>query len=439
MAMHRTPQLPASVSRRHFLKTSTAVAGAAMAGSLAMERSVHAAGSDMLRVGLIGCGDRGSGAAVNALNADQNAKLVAMADLFRENIVRSRQNIAKFKGDQVAVNDDHCFSGFDGYQKLLASDVDVVLIAVPTFFHPPYLKASIDAGKHVFCEKIHAVDAPGVHTVLAAGEEARKKNLSIVSGLAWRYDTGAVETMKRVLDGAIGEIVAIEEVCNTPSLRCRQRQPKWTEMEYQIQDWFNFFWLSCDLPGLNLVHNLDKAAWAMREEPPVKAWGTGGRQTRVGPQYGDALDHFAIVFEYANGTRMHAYTRRQDGCCDEISDRFQGTKGRCDLLGYRIEGETKWHYPGRPSNRFDLEHVALFSAIRSGKPINNSLYMARSSMLAIMATWTCYTGQVITWEQAMNSQHVVTPKALAFDAEPPTKPDANGLYPIPIPGVTSFV
>ena len=431
--------LSSPVSRRRFLKASTAAAGAIAAGSLAIGRSAHAAGSDILRIGLIGCGERGSGAAVNALNADKNAKLTAMADLFPERIARSRQNIAKLKGSQVAVDDDRCFTGFGGYRDLLACDVDLVLLALPTFFHSSYLKACIDAGKHVFCEKIHAVDAPGVHTVLAAGEEARKKNLSIVSGLAWRYDTGAVETMKRVLDGAIGEIVAIEEVCNTGSLRCRRRQPQWTEMEYQIQDWFNFFWLSCDLPGLNLVHDLDKAAWAMREEPPVKAWGTGGRQTRTGPQYGDAFDHFAIVYEYANGTRMHAYCRQQDGCLEEISDRFQGTKGRCDLLKYRIEGETNWRFPGPPSKRFDLEHVALNSAIRSGKPINNSLYMARSSMLAIMATWTCYTGQEITWEEAMHSQYVVAPKALALDADPPTKPDASGLYPIPTPGITKFV
>jgi myo-inositol 2-dehydrogenase / D-chiro-inositol 1-dehydrogenase len=210
-------------------------------------------------------------------------------------------------------------------------------------------------------------------------------------------------------------------------------------MEYQIQDWFNFFWLSCDLPGLNLVHNLDKAAWAMRDEPPIRAWGTGGRQTRVGPQYGDAFDHFAIVYEHANGTRMHAYARQQDGCNIEVSDHFQGTKGRCDLLNYRIEGETNWHHAGRPSNRFDLEHEALFSAIRSGNPINNSLYMARSSMLAIMATWACYTGEVITWEQAMKSEYVVAPKTLALDAEPPTMPDVNGLYPIPTPGITRFV
>jgi predicted dehydrogenase len=414
-------------------------AGAAALGSPAIERMAHAAGSDVLRIGLIGCGDRGSGAAVNALSVDKNAKLTAMADMFQENIIRSRRNIANLMGEQVAVKDEHCFTGFDGYRNLLACDVDVVLLALPTFFHPMYLRACIDAGKHVFCEKIHAVDAPGVRAVLEAGEEARKKNLSVVSGLAWRYDTGVVETMKRVHDGAIGDIVSIDTICNTNSLRCRRRQPGWSEMEYQIRDWFNFFWLSCDLPGLNLVHNLDKAAWAMRDEPPLRAWGTGGRQTRIGPQFGDVFDHFAVVFQYADGVKLHAYARQQDGCHTEVSDYIQGTKGRCNLLNYRIEGETYWRHPGRPGNRFELEQAALFSAIRAGKPINNSLYMARSSMLAIMATWACYTGEVIEWERAMKSQHVVAPKTLALDADPPAMPDANGNYPLPIPGVTRFV
>ncbi len=426
-------------TRRDFIKASTAAAGTAIAGTLAIGRGVHAAGSDILKIGLIGCGPRGAGAAVNALNADKNTKLVALADLFAENIRSSREEIKRSHGDRVAVGDDHCFTGFDGYKQLIASGVDVVLIALPTFFHPTCLKACVDAGKHVFCEKIHAVDAPGVHTVLAAAEEARKKNLSIVSGLAWRYDTGVRETMKRVHDGAIGRIVALEETCNTGSLRSRSRQPGWTEMQYQIQDWFNFFWLCCDLPGLNLVHDLDKAAWAMHEEPPLRCWGTGGRQTRVGPQYGDVWDHHAIVYEYAGGTRMFAYCRQQDGCVSDISDRFYGTKGRCDLLRCRIDGENPWQYKGPACNRFDLEHVALFSAIRSGKPVNNGLYMARSSMLAIMATWACYTGEVITWEQAMNSKDVVAPKTLSFDADPPTRPDARGNYPLPVPGVTKFI
>ena len=431
------PTLP--VSRRRFLKTSTATAGAMAVGSLAMTRNVHAAGSDILKVGMIGCGRRGTGAAVNALNADPNTRLTAMADLFPENIKVSRQNIKNLKGDQVTVADDHCFTGFDSYKKVIESGVDVVLIALPTYFHPAYVKACVDAGKHVFCEKIHAVDAPGVRTVLAAGEIAKQKNLSIVSGLAWRYDTGAVETMKRVHDGAIGRIVSIEETCNTNSLPCRARQPGWTEMQYQIQDWFNFSWLGCDLPALNLVHNLDKAVWAMHEEPPLSCWGTGGLQARVGPQYGDVWDHHSTVFQYASGVRLYAYCRQQDGCPWDISDRLYGTKGMCDLLNYTITGENPWRYGKPASNRFDLEHVALFSAIRSGKPLNNSLYMARSSMLAIMCTWASYSGQTITWEQAMKSEYTVVPKTLALDAEPPTKPDAKGKYPIPMPGMTKFV
>jgi len=426
-------------SRRAFVnKTSACGAATALAGGLAVARSAHAAGSDILKGGLVGCGPRGTGAAVNALNADKNARLVAKADLFPENIQAARRNIKNLKGDQVAVDDDHCFTGFEGYRGVIES-VDVVLLALPTYFHPIYLMACVEAGKHVFCEKTHAVDSPGVHMVLAAGELARKKGLSIVSGLAWRYHTGVQETMKRVHDGAIGQITAIHETCNTGSLRCRRRRPEWTEMEYQMRDWYDFCWLSADLPGLNLVHNLDKAAWAMHEEPPVRAWGTGGRQTRLGPNFGDVYDHHAMVYEYAGGVRMYAYCRQQDGCVTNISDVILGTQGRCDLLRCRIEGQTNWEHKGGACNRFDLEHAALFSAIRSGRPVNNSLYMARSSMLALLATWTVYTGQAITWEQAMASKHVVAPKKLALDAEPPTQPDADGRYPLPMPGVTRFV
>lgn len=426
---------PQPTTRRDFLK----IGAAGAAATLPLARSAHAAGSALLRVGLVGCGGRGTGAAVNALNAGKDVRLTALADVFPERVQASLKNLRNLKPDQVAVADDHCFVGFDGCQKLLTSGVDVVLLALPTFFHPGYLKACIDAGKHVFCEKIHAVDSPGVRLVLAAAEEAKRKGLSIVSGLAWRYHTGVRETMSRLHDGAIGEITAIEEICNTGSLRCRHRRPEWTEMEYQLQDWYNFFWLAGDLPGLNLVHNLDKAAWALHEEPPLRVWAMGGRQTRNGPQFGDAWDHHAAVFEYASGTRLFAYCRQQDGCTTAISDRFLGTKGRCDLLRCQIDGQTKWRYPGPECNRFDLEHVALFNAIRSGQPINNGLYMARSSLLAIMMTWACYTGQVITWDQAMNSNYVVAPKVLALNAEPPTMPDAKGNYRMSTPGVTKFV
>jgi len=420
-----------SASRRAFLQRVTTAAAA-----LPIASSAHAAGGDVLRVGLIGCGGRGRGAALNALNADRQARLVALADLYPQQIQRAVDNLKAVKGDQVAVEPDHRFVGFDAYRQLLASGVDVVLLALPTYFHPIYLKACVEAGKHVFCEKIHAVDAPGVRSVLATAEEARRKGLSLVSGLAWRYDTGVRETMRRVHDGAIGRITALYEVCNTGSLRSLPRRPGMSEMEYQIFDWYDFTWLSADLPGLNLVHNLDKGAWAMHDEPPVKAWGMGGRQTRTGPTFGDVYDHHATVFEYADGTRMYAYCRQQNGCLTDISDTFLGTRGRCSLLRNRIEGQTNWRYAGPPCNRFDLEHVALFSSIREGRPINNGLYMARSSLLALMCTWCSYTGQEITWQQALNSNYEIRVPRMAFDAAPPTHPGPNGQYPIPMPGVT---
>jgi len=427
----------ADPSRRDFLKAATAAVGTAAGAGLPIARSAHAAGSDILRVGLVGCGGRGAGAAVNALNADVNARLVALGDVFPDMLKSARANLQAAKPEQVTVDDDRCFVGFDACQNVIACS-DVVLLALPTYFHPIYLKACVDAGKHVFCEKIHAVDAPGVKLVLEAGEIARQKGLSIVSGLAWRYHTGVQETMKRVLDGAIGRITSIEETCNTGSLRSRARQPGWSEMEYQLRDWYNFYWLAGDLPGLNLVHNLDKAAWAMREQPPLHAWGMGGRQTRVGRQYGDAWDHFAVVYEYADGTRMYAYCRQQDGCLPSIADRFIGTKGTCDLLACRIDGENPWRYTGPDCNRFDLEHVALFKGIRQGHVYQVELYMARSSMLAIMATWACYTGKLLTWDQAMNCPHTVTPQRLALDADPPTLPDVQGNYAMPTPGITKF-
>jgi len=426
-------------SRRDFLKTSTAIVPAAMSSGLAVSRSAHAAGDEVLKVGLIGCGGRGCGAAVNAMNTGNDVKLVAMADLFAWKFPDARDRLRKIKPNQATVDDDHCFTGFNAYRRLIDSEVDVVLITVPSHFTPIFLKAAIEAGKHVFCEKTHAVDAPGVKMVMEATDTAKQKGLCMVSGLAWRYDAGVRETMKRVHDGAIGEIVSIQEICNTGFLRSLPRRPGMTEMEYQIYNWYDFNWLSADLPGLNMVHNVDKGAWALHDEPPLKAWGMGGREVRKGPTFGDCWDHHATVYEYASGVRMFAYCRQIDGCMTEVSDVFLGTKGRCNLLKYQIEGETNWRYQGPRRSRFDLEHEALFSAIRSGQAINNGVYMARSSMLALMSTWCSHTGQVITWEQAINSKKQDNPDRYAFNAEPPTKPGPDGNYPIAVPGVTKVL
>jgi predicted dehydrogenase len=434
MSKSNKPHVPGRASRRDFLKTTGAVAGAAIAGNLAIGRSAHAAGSDVLKIGLVGCGGQGSGMANAALEADKNTKLTAMADLFEDKVKGSRKRLKKIKGDQVAVDDDHCFVGFDAYQKLIDSGVDVVVLGTTPRFRPEHLAACVKADKHVFCEKPVAVDAPGIRSVLATCEEAEKKNLNIVSGLCWRYHPGVKETMQRVLDGAIGDILSIQETYITcPVGHPVPRDSVKSEMEFQLRCWQFFAWLSGDHNVEQHIHSLDKAAWAMHEEPPVCAWGLGGKQL---PKLGDIYDHHAVVYEYPSGMRVHAYCRQQAGCYNETSDEFVGTKGTCNVLKHRIEGENPWRYRGPKGNMYLLEHEALFEAIRGGKTINNGLYMARSTMLAILGRMATYTGQKVTWEEALNSEHTVAPARYGWDVDPPTMPDADGNYQSAMPGVT---
>lgn len=425
-------------SRRDFLKTSTVAAGA-LAGGLALHRSAHAAGSDVLKIGLIGCGGRGTGAAINALNADKNSKLVAMGDAFDDRLQSSLSSIKKSFADRVAVDADHCFVGFDAYKKVIDSGVDVVLLAETPHFRPIHLKAAIEAGKHVFCEKPVAVDAPGIRSVLETSEQAATKSLNIVSGLCWRYDYGVRETIKRILDGAIGDILAIRETYLTGGLWHRGRKADDTEMAYQMRNWYYFAWLSGDFNNEQHVHSLDKAVWAMHDQPPERAWGIGGRQVRTDAKYGDIYDHHAVVYEYPNGVQVFSYCRQQPGCFGDVSDIFFGTKGKANILRNTIDGETKWRYEGPKASMYDLEHQALFAAIREGKPINNGRYMAYSTMLAILGRMCDYTGQVITWEQAMGSKQVLAPEKYTWDATPPTMPDKDGRYPVATPGVTKLV
>jgi len=432
-------------SRRDFLKSSTAAVGGVLAGGLTLARSAHAAGSDVLRLGLIGCGGRGTGAAGDAMNADKNTKLVAVGDAFED---RARGSVSRLKGqfaERVDVKPDCCFWGFDAYQKVLDSGVDVVILAETPHFRPQHLKAAVAAGKHIFCEKPVAVDAPGFRSVLESTEEATKKGLSLVSGLCWRYETAVTATMQKILDGAIGEITSIQVTYNTGMIGGRQRskdRPE-SEMVYQMRNWYCFAWLSGDHNVEQHVHSLDKAAWAMHDEPPLTAWGLGGRQVRVDPIYGDIYDHHAVVYEYPGGVLAHSYCRQQPGCWSDVTDKFFGTKGRAIVLNdFRIEdlkGNTTWKFKGKRNSMYVAEHEALFKSIRSGKPINNGLYMARSTMLAILGRMVDYTGQRLTWEEAINSKQLLAPASYAWDADPPTKPGPDGRYPIATPGVTKFV
>ncbi len=445
------PEGTMTVSRRRFLQTSAAVSSAV----LAIPRAAHAAGSDILKVGLIGCGSRGSGAAMNAINADPGVRIVALGDAFADRMETSLKNLKKLYPEQVDVSPDRCFVGFDCYKGVIASGVDVVLLAAPPHFRPLHLAAAIEAGKHVFAEKPVGVDATGVRSVAATCELAKKKKLNVVSGLCWRYDTVIRETMKRIHDGAIGDILALQTTRNLGWLWHRPRQPEWTEMEFQMRNWYYFAWLSGDHNVEQQVHGIDKCSWAMRDKPPARVWATSGRQVRVDPKWGDIYDHHAVVYEYDNGARMYALARQQPGCFNDYSEVLLGTKGRCDLQKGRIEGEVNWSHgatagdlsgyaPRKPRKEglrpmHQVEQDEMFAAIRAGKVINNGDYMCQSTLLGISGRMAGYTGQLLSWEQMLQSKLDLSPQRYAFDGTPPTLPDAEGKYPIATPGVTKFV
>ncbi len=431
-ANNNQPSAKAS-TRRHFLQTSSAMlAGGAMAGSLAIGRSAHAAGSDILKVGLIGCGGRGSGAASNALNADPNIKIIAMADAFDDRLQASRARLAKIGGERFDVPDERCFVGFDAYRQLIdIKDIDVVLMATPPHFRPMQYRYAVEAGKHIFIEKPVGVDAPGIRSVMETNELAKKKGISVVSGLCWRYDHGVRETIKRLLDGAVGQIVAIQENYNTGTLWHRGHKPEWSEMEYQMRNWMYFTWLSGDHITEQHIHSLDKASWLMGDKPPVRATGLGGRQVRTGEQWGNIFDHHAVVYEYANGVKVFSYTRQQAGATSDVEDYVLGSKGSAKVLKNEIQGEKKWRFRGAKPNMYDVEHKELFASIRAGKPIFNGDYMATSSMLAIMGRMVTYTGKTLTWDQCINSKLDLSPAKYEWaDLE---------MRPVAMPGKTPFV
>ena len=420
-------------SRRRFLKSSSAaVIGSSVAASM---RSVHAAGSDEIRLGLIGCGGRGTGAAQQALTADSHTRLVAVSDAFPDRaqasvaILRAQADI----GPRVSVDSDHQFDGFDGYRRVIESDVDVVLLATPPHFRPIHLRAAIEAGKHVFAEKPVAVDAPGVRSVMESGELARTKNLCIVSGLNGRYSPRSQEMMQRIHDGAIGEITTLHAVRNGGGVWVRLREPGMTEMQYQMRNWYYFTWLSGDFNVEMFIHQYDRLAWAMQDEYPVRCYGTGGRQARTGEEYGHIYDHFSTVFEYASGARAFTTTRHQPGCSNVSDVVVIGTKGTAYLgRNARITGATPWQ-PRRQQERrsHQLEQDAFFAALRGGSIINNTHYMAKSTMMAILARMSSYTGQTLAWDKGMHSQQHLSPSSYTWDGIPP---DAV----VAIPGVTEF-
>ena len=428
------------ISRRDFVSQVTTT-GAAVAG-LSLAASVHAAGSDVLKIGLVGCGSRGPGAANDAMSADPAVQLVAMSDLFMDRVKGSRTNLQNEKPKQVKVDDAHCFEGLDGYKKVIDSGVDIVLIACAAKFHPLYMKSAIEAGKHVFVEKPHAIDPLGIKVVAQACQLAREKNLGVLSGLHSRYEPSIRETIQRVLDGQIGEIVSIEEnFIRGPYGSTRRPNGNLRELEVQYGNQYRFSWLCGDDVTQSLVHNLDRASWALKEKPPVDCHGLGGRSSTE-KLLGDVFDHHSVVYHYANGVRLYAFCRTTFDCYNEDSSIILGSKGIAYPKSGVITGQKPWRFTGRWEDGHFLEHVAFIRSLRAGKPINCGDYMARSTMVAIMGQLSCYSGQKVTWEDVNKSDYFFAPKPenCTWSMEPPTKPNARGVYPVvAVPGVTKNV
>ncbi len=412
-----------SVSRRDFVKAAAAVP---IAASLP-EFGVFAAGSDMIRVGVIGCGGRGTGAAIDCLNAAPGVEVVALGDLVPDRIESSLARLTKEFPDRVKVLPDRRFTGFDNYLNVCAcQDVNLIVMAAPPGFRPPHLKAAIEAGKHVFMEKPVAVDPVGVRSVIASSNLARQKNLAIVAGTQRRHQRRYLELMKRVHDGQIGEIVAAQCYWNQGDLWVIERGDM-SEMEWQCRNWLYFTWLSGDHIVEQHVHNIDVINWAMGVTAK-NVMGMGGRQARTQPQFGNIYDHFAVEYEYPNGVRVLSMCRQTKGASERIEERIVGTKGVAWSSG-KITGAQPWSFEEKELNPYVQEHIDLIASIRAGKPLNEGRQIAESTMCAIMGRMSAYTGRALSWEWAMNTSTLdLSPKKYEFGPNP--------VDPVAIPGTT---
>ena len=429
-------------SRRQFIKlTSLAVAGSVLPISACRTKEELLATGGLspeykIKVGLIGCGGRGTGAANQALNADSNVELTAAADIFSENVQQSLKILTQAHDEKINVPEENRFVGFDAYQKVLDSGVDVVILASPPAFRPLHLEASVKKEVHIFCEKPVAVDAPGYHRVIDSVQKAEEKNLSVVSGFCWRYHEPKRAFYNQILNGAVGDIRAIYNTYNTGDLRLRDRKPEWSEAEFQLQNWLYYTWLSGDHIVEQAVHSIDFMAWAMGDQTPVSAVGTGGRQVRTSEDYGHIYDHFAITYQYENGVKGFHMSRQQPNCDNSYKAEIFGSEGvgRADVTRneHIIEAKNKWIYEGESNNMYQTQHDELFAAIRNGVVINDGYNMANSSMAGIMGRMAAYTGKKVTWDQALNSTEKLGPENVSWNNIPLE-------HKVAMPGVTSFI
>ena len=432
------PQSSPAQSRRQFLKHSAA-AGAGVY-TLSLARGAHAAGSDSIKIGMIGCGGRCSGAAAAALKTGPDVKLAAMTDIFEDRMRAKQKYFQSEFSDQFVGNDETCVFGLDGYKRVIDAS-DAVLIACASKFHSYYAEKAIEAGKHVFIEKPHAIDPGGCLRLKRVCQKAQQKGLSLVSGHESRYSKAYQEQVKRIHDGAIGDITAIQSMFLRGPYRVVSRDPKLSETEYQFSNWYHFRWLSGDDVTQSLIHNLDRMRWVLREENPQWCFGLGGRSTSFGEVYGDMFDHNTVVYEMPSGVRVYAMCQTRAGCYPKWDDILMGTKGTCYWSATKIEGETNWHYEGPKNNPHSEEQNILINSIRDGEPVNHQATMIDSTYMAVMGQIASYTGNPVKWKQVMDADFEFEPKVdeVTLDMEPPTRPDETGNYPLPVPGVTELL
>ncbi|MGH7503562.1 MAG: Gfo/Idh/MocA family protein [Longimicrobiales bacterium] len=422
----------ARVSRRNFLRSTAVGLGVAPALFAAPARA-WAQGRATLRVGLIGCGGRGTGAARDLARGAEGIELVAMGDLVQDRITRSQTELAEAIPESFKVDAGHVFSGFDAYLRVLETDIDLVILATPPGFRPVHLAAAVESGKHVFTEKPVAVDPVGIRSVLATAELAKQKSLALVAGTQRRHDPRYIEVMRRIHDGAIGEITSGQVYWNQAGLWNFERTAGISDTEWQIRNWLYFTWLSGDHIVEQHIHNIDVANWAFNGHP-VRANGVGGRQSRVDPSYGHIFDHFAIELEYANGARILSMARQQDGTARYVGERFAGTQGTASPSDrnpwIRSATDWRWEQEGEPINPYVQEHTDLVASIRNGSPLNEGNQVAESTLTAILAREAAYTGQDITWDEIMASNLDLTPPSIAFGPMP--------FPPVAQPGLTKL-
>lgn len=429
-----------SKGRRRFLQTSAAVAGGVIISPLNLAANPHINVDNTIKIALIGCGGRGSGAANEALNTGDDVRLVAMVDAFQEKLDSSYNNLLKIHGEKVSVKEEHKFVGLDGYKEAI-SLADVVFLTTPPGFRPIHFEEAVRQGKHVFMEKPVATDAPGVRKILENAKLAKEKNLKVLVGHHLRFQKSCIDIIDKLQNGIIGDIVNMQAYFNTGGVWVRNRKPNMTEMEYQVWNWYYFNWLSGDHIVEQHVHDLDLMNW-LKGAHPIKAQGMGGRQVRTGNEYGQIFDHHFVEYQYPDRSMLNSQCRHQKGCWSNWSDSGHGTKGNFNCIPgrqssaiYDSKGDVIWKYDGKNDTEpHQVEQTEFFKMLREDKYINQGELGALSTMTAIMGRMATYSGQMITWDDAINSNKNLLPEELSWTAEPPVRPDGNGAYPIPIPG-----